>query len=57
MKIGDLVKLNGFANSGPTGHDGLLICLSRTGWWEVLLFGGIIVQWPPSHIEVINENW
>tara|TARA_Y100000996_G_scaffold56166_1_gene38161 strand:+ start:707 stop:880 length:174 start_codon:yes stop_codon:yes gene_type:complete len=56
VKVGDIVKLNGSFGKDRTG---MLVSEGNenwSGWWNILDCDGLMVVWPESQLEVINEG-
>lgn len=55
MKPGDLVKITG--SSSAASIIGTIVAeWHGTGWWEILASNGMIIHWPETQLEVINES-
>ena len=55
MKVGDLVKIVGtLSNNAVVGT--IIAPWKSSEWWEVLASNGMVIQWPESQLELINES-
>ena len=55
MKVGDLVKIMGSLDA-PSVIGTIVAPWKNTDWWEILASNGMVIQWPESQLEVINET-
>ena len=55
MKVGDLVKIVGsLSNKAVIGT--IIAPWKSSEWWEILASNGMVIQWPESQLELINES-
>ena len=58
MKVGDLVKF--VRHDEPLSNNvvvGTIIApWKSTEWWEILASNGMVIQWPESQLELVNES-